>query len=283
MRLYPFGKFLLYIPDDHNIPGFHVDHPLYDSAYGVVWEEIGAHSSSGMILDIGANVGDTAAIMRTYLSNEIVCIEGSTEFLEYLRLNTSEIGPNITIIDKFVSSSLLRERTMSYHTSGGTGRLLATTGDNNSIKEDLFIMVDDLIKKFGSREIVLVKSDADGADGYLLIDFLDRLRTIYFFECDLKQLAIPNLSPWPNVFELLRSLEYNLILFDNRGFPMLIVECDQFRVLSDLGGYINTQHLSGKPAIYYTNVWAFPAEFGDLFQRISKRLRQRLLKPFGFK
>jgi FkbM family methyltransferase len=284
VKRYSFGKFVLDIPDDHKVRDIHREDYLYDRLYDPILDVIGARNPSGVLLDIGANVGDSAAFMATYLHNPIVSVEGAEAFLPSLRGNAELIGPQVKVIERFVSSPLLRSHRLRFDALAGTGSLRPASTDDIPVPADRFISVTELLAQaheFGPS-IALVKSDTDGFDGFLLPELLDLTDCPICFECDLIITFAGAPTPWPNVFRRLTMGNYGVVVFDNVGLPLCATNSNPGELLADLSGNIHMQYCVGHIRTHYIDVWAFPPSAVDVFHEVTVKLRQRYLKPFGF-
>lgn len=282
MKRYPFGKFLLEVPDNHGIVQIHKDAVLYDRAFGFILEAIGKSSPTGVMLDIGANVGDTAAFFASYVNNPIISVEGSPEFIEFFKRNQRYFGDQVTLIEGFVYAEALGALNLSYQGSAGTGGMAVS--DSTGLPHSRLISTDSLIKMAndGNRELCLVKSDTDGMDGFIVSDFVDKTDAALFFECDTVEVMEGVANPWPALFRRLTEKSYSIVIFDNFGLPMLIEERNPEKVLVDLSGYVNLQRLVPPTRIWYYDVWAFSTKWRAVFESIAATLRNGLLRPANF-
>jgi FkbM family methyltransferase len=277
MKRYLFGKFLLNIPDDHKIIAIHREAAFYDRAFGFILEEISKASPNGVMLDIGANVGDTAAFFASYVSNPIVSVEGNPEFTTYFKSNLRHFGDQVRLIEKFIRTDALASLKLSY--SGGQGTGVLSVAETDAVDDSDFMSTDELLEEVG--ELSLVKSDTDGMDGFIISDMLEKAPDVpLFFECDTTISLPGTANPWPGVFE--RLDDYSVVIFDNQGLPMLAAEESAERVLRDLSGYLHLQRSVHPTRIYYLDVWAFPRSWRTTFDSVSERLRGDLLKPYAF-
>jgi hypothetical protein len=282
MKLYPFGKFILDVPDDHGILPIHQNAVLYDRAFGFILEALGEACPDGVIIDIGANVGDTAAIAVTYVNNPVLSIEGSEAFAPYFMSNQRHFGTQVSFIQKFVLPTALNNLKFSYRSELGTGELYRSEGE--TLDFDRFITTQEIlnIAKKDFPDVCLIKSDTDGMDGFIISDFLGKINCPLFFECDtLRQLSGTE-NPWPSLFFELSKKAYSVIVFDNYGLPVIIDDKDPCSVLSDLSGYIHMQRGVHPIRMHYLDVWAFPPEWKPTFDKIAGSLRSRFLKPYCF-
>jgi len=285
MKYYPFGKFVLSTPDDHKIRHIHQSDCFYDRLYGPLLEVTVRPNSRGTIIDIGANIGDTCAFIRTHVDNPILAVEGSSDLLAYLRENVPNIDPGIAIIDKFIKPTRLAPNTMTYRLGPGSGRLLpADSGTGEAVADDRYVSVDAILAQAAANPhgIALFKADTDGVDGFIMADVLGKLDCPLFFECDLINTFRDARTPWPEVLERLDAMNHSIIVFDNHGIPMLSAATGGGALLRDLSGYIHTQHCVGNVYVHYLDVWAYPPSAAATFAEAQAMLRAKLLKPYAF-
>lgn len=189
------GAFDLLMPLSHNLPFYLHDNREYGAALGRLAGQIG-----GPVIDVGANVGDSAAVVRTATEAAILCIEGDTYFFSILRWNAAQLRPPPELEHAFVAgrggsvpATLRRE--------GGTAQLVTGTGDDVPLRTLSEILADH--PAFARPR--LVKIDTDGFDVPIILaelELLARVRPVLFFEYD------PSLGAQPVVFERLREIGY---------------------------------------------------------------------------
>lgn len=277
MKRYLFGKFLLDIPDDHKITLIHRDAAFYDRAFGFILEEISKTSPGGVMLDIGGNVGDTAAFFASYVSNPIVSVEGNFDFTAYFKSNLRHFGTQVRLIEKFIRTDALANLKLAY--SGGQGTGVLSVSETGTLDDASFMSTDDLLEEVG--ELSLIKSDTDGMDGFIISDMLEKAPDVpLFFECDTTIALQGTANPWPQLFDRLN--DYSVVIFDNQGLPMLVADENAAQVLRDLSGYLHLQRCVHPTRIHYLDVWAFPRSWKSTFDAVAERLRGDMLKPYAF-
>lgn len=286
MKRYPFGNHLLYIPDDHKIGAIHGSHPLYDRAYGFIVAEIAKRSPQGAIVDIGANIGDTAAYIASHVSNPILSVEGSDDFLAYLRANRKFLPPQVTILERFVLPERLRASDLRFSNLEGTGSLVGSYGTGTAVAEERFIDIPALLAQArqlsADQSLALVKTDTDGMDADIVDEVLRIEDVPVFFECDPTMTPPQLQTAWPGVFEALTDRRYRIVVFDNFGRPMLCEGAHAGATLRDLCGYVSFQRSVHPVTLHYLDVWAFPESWNDVHANVSALLRAEHLKPNGF-
>ena len=278
MKRYLFGKFLLNIPDDHKIVAIHREAAFYDRAFGFVLEEISKTSPTGVMLDIGANVGDTAAFFASYVSNPIVSVEGNSHFTAYFKSNMRYLGKQVRLVEKFIRTDALTSLKLAY--SGGEGTGVLSVAETGTLDDDSFMSTDELLDEIGS--LSLIKSDTDGMDGFIISDMLAKAPDVpLFFECDTTIPVMPGTAnPWPGVFDRLN--DYSVVVFDNQGLPMIVAEENVAQILRDLSGYLHLQRCVHPIRIHYLDIWAFPRSWKPTFDAVAEHLRSDMLKPHAF-
>jgi FkbM family methyltransferase len=198
---YRIGAGELLLPLSHELPLYRADHPLYGEAVGVI-----AARLRGPVVDVGANVGDTAAIVRAHAGVPILCVEGDDRFFAILRRNAARLHPPPQLEHAYVDAPALA----SVERARGTARLVA--GDRTVRTRTLGAILDD---HPGFAAPALVKLDTDGLDVPILLaelELLARLRPALFFEYD------PHLGADPVVFERLREIGYRDVhVYENTG------------------------------------------------------------------
>jgi FkbM family methyltransferase len=204
---YRVGGIDLELPLSHELPFYRHDHPLYDARIGALARELG-----GPVVDVGANVGDTAAAIRSESAVPVLCVEGDDRFFSLLERNAARLG-DVELERVFVEAP---ERGRVQRGSG-TARIVA--GDAELPAKPLGRILDEH-PRFARP--ALLKLDTDGMDVPILLanlDLLERLRPVLFFEYD------PYLGAAPEIFERLCEAGYGVAeWFENTGEPAGIVE-----------------------------------------------------------
>jgi len=283
MRLYPCGNFLLSFPDDHKLPEIQNSHVLYDRAYSSIITALSEWRPAGTFVDIGANVGDTAAYFRTHATNPIVCVEGGENFLSHLKHNVNVIDEDrIYIVDRFVSPIDGDTISASYVEERGTGYLVLE--DEQELRSIKTLDLINYARGVGMGDVTLVKTDTDGMDALIVRDLLDNHPDFaLYFECDYRltqSLGKPDL--WGSILRDLKSRNWSSIIFDNHGLPMMFMDETNPETIENLQGWIHLQHQIGSVRTHYIDIFSFPPEAIRAYEHSKNSISKTLLYPYRY-
>ena len=78
---YEYKNFELKFPFSHDYPLNKKIIPQYSENLGIIAKIVNQKYSNSPVVDVGANVGDSAAIISSYCYIPILCIEGNPKFI----------------------------------------------------------------------------------------------------------------------------------------------------------------------------------------------------------
>jgi FkbM family methyltransferase len=206
-------------PHGHPLSEIYRNKPTYQFApWKHVFEIISQTQRKYPLLDIGANIGDSAAHYRIYSDAEIICVEADTTFYSYLEKNARKFG-NTTIINALVVDDINHE--YEFCAGKGTGHI-AEAGERAEIYKGIKIKIADLVTLFGNQACIL-KTDCDGYDENLLseaITLIDNKQEfpVIFTEGPSENQMIK--SQWHNYNYLIQKLierDYLVHIYSNHG------------------------------------------------------------------
>lgn len=178
----------------HQFPLLEKYEPEHSKSIGRVAALVGAKYPDSVFFDIGANIGDTAAIMRTGAPNPIYAIEGVDAFYRLLERNAVAIG-GVHPVKCFLS-----------YDSGGRDVLLKVMETGNAVvyeKPELFgtdtagstserietTTLQALAERLAiAKPVKFVKTDIEGLDMPVLnaaLGFIAREKPVLYFECHI--------------------------------------------------------------------------------------------------
>ena len=259
---YRIGKFTLFLPFSHDLPLVARAHPRYNTNLARIARYVNEKYADLTIIDIGANIGDSAAFIRNETVAPILCLEGNRLFFDILQTNITSL-PNVSTECIYVGAE-----TGVIHagieTHSGTSRLTldGTRETPVSIKA-----LNDIVKRWPRfQQSKLIKIDTDGLDIPIIrgsIGFLAASKPVLFFEYDPAFFA-PLSQDGLSIFKNLHQIGYTFALvYDNLGDLMITTYIDDERLLEDIHEYF-VGWQSGR----YCDICLFAGEDLDLAQKI---------------
>jgi len=188
--------------------------PYRDQHVGVCAGVFGMKYPHAAVIDIGANVGDTAARMASNCGNDLILIEPSEFYLSYLEKNAA-LFPNKTVIENVMIGGEEMARGNLVHW-GGTAYFEPT--EATEAKRFVTKQLSDF-----RSEVCFVKCDTDGNDFAIVnrnLSWLSTFRPGLNLEVQIR--TNQDLSEANRAFRNLWSIGYRYFLFfDDPGFMLL--------------------------------------------------------------
>ncbi len=207
----------LRLPWSHRLPDYVAVHATYGRNIVDLATVLAARTEGPLqVLDIGANVGDTALQVLAHVDARVLCVEGDPYWLTWLERNVGAdprvvIEPSLVSVDDGAELSPVRQ--------GGTTRFEAT-GAVGSAHVRTPAEIRDRHPEFAG--VRLVKCDTDGFDVPLVPAIARAWGTtpVLFFEYDHRLTRLAGHDPatlWPALADL-GYVEAGV--WDNHGRPL---------------------------------------------------------------
>lgn len=261
---YPVAGFPLLFPLSHRQPWTVRAYSEHSQNLGRIAAHLARHYPAFAAIDIGANVGDTVAILRHAATFPILAVEGTRDYFEILQLNAATLS-DVELAHAFIGTS-------STTVQGDVVRREGTAAirvDNGATDRVAIQSLPDLLRdhpRFAAAK--LLKIDTDGFDGWILRGaraFLEPARPVVFFEYEPLRLAEQG-DDGLSLFPYLADLGYDdVMLYDDLGVFMFACTVGDARTLTQIHRYLNS-HGRG----HYCDLCAFPREDHDLCARIQQ-------------
>ncbi len=247
---YLLGNHEIILPNSHALPKYQIQHRLYDRFLPVLAKYL---NPEGLVIDVGANVGDSTIAMLDYCKNDFYCIEPSNDFYPYLKLNIKmlpqALSQRLTCFKSFIGSGYVKGELIHQN---GTARV-QSKDDSSDIN---YQPLDDLVKK-RKKVVSLIKVDTDGFDYDVLLSGQKTIlqdKPILFWE---NQMFEPfQKDGFIRLYEFLIRVGYkHIYVFDNFG-NLLLANTD-FENLKSINSYVDSiDTLNLSRTIYYTDILA---------------------------
>jgi FkbM family methyltransferase len=282
MRFHKIGRHSILLPDDHALPRYQAQWPRYDTALGRIANLAKQKYQDLYAIDVGANIGDTAALIQSKHTIPTLCIEGTPAYVTILRQNAEIIG-NVVVESVFVGNLSSDEKRQGIIVQNGTARIVQTEPHKDSLEIEnssllQFLTLEQILEKNASFcSSKLLKIDTDGFDFQILlgsVSFLKRVLPIIYFEYDISF----NHEDLSRSIICLRTLFQNgykyFVVYDNFGNYILSITTEEIDTFLDLNAYlVSSKTLNGKPAIYYFDICAYHKEDFDVFCSLVEQER----------
>lgn len=179
------GTFDLVVPGNHYLERFQKQYKRYDVPLGEVAACLSKKYNALASIDIGANVGASAALLHSKTNGAVLCIEGDEQSLTYLRKNVQAFGAYGTIEACFVGidNTFVDVNKVDRPVSTSGSFVGAVTANKTACSmKSLFRLVQEH-PTFSNAK--LIKIDTDGFDFAIIqasLDFFTQTKPAIFFE-----------------------------------------------------------------------------------------------------
>ena len=280
-KQYKVARHNLFFPHNHKLEQDQNTWKLYDRILGIIVKYVFLKYPDTTAIDIGANVGDTAALIQEFQPIPTLCIEGNPEYFSFLERNAQIIG-NIEIAYCFIGEdgeTVDLEKIFSQNGTTSISNALGKSGENISIMQSLASVIEEFSPFKNSK---VLKIDTDGLDLEIIRmskDVIGNLKPVVYFEYDISfNFKNNSLHDAINILNFLGDLGYRrFMIFDNFGNHISsLCDYDQEHFF-DLTNYLfSNLYKSGQPAVYYFDICAFHAEDIDIFQNVYDHVNETI-------
>lgn len=259
---YKIGKFTICIPVSHQLPRYKRLNPNYSTNPGRIAKHIKEKYPDLTCINIGANIGDTIAILRNKAYFPILAVEPNDYFYEILKKNIKQFS-DVYIKKVFLSDSNQAIYGDMIREYGSAVFVRSKKGGNIKIAKTLIDILNEYLS-FNSSKLVII--DTDGFDCKIIRgakDWLSKAKPVIFFEYDICWLSRQSDDGF-STFRTLSSIGYeNLMIYSNIGEYICSVNIRNENLLKDIHEYF-----SGRNTYSYCDICVFSGEDVDLFNKI---------------
>jgi FkbM family methyltransferase len=254
------GKFIIKVPGLNPMYSYYETNRNFTSQLGRLTSTVRKKYQDMTAVDIGANVGDTACLIRSAENVPVICIEGDDKSFQFLQQNIAQFE-KVSAFKLFLGEN---NRTISADLAcaGWNATILPTDSEAGStlklVRFDEFIMAQP-----GWRLCKLLKVDTEGFDCAILRGaehFIREVSPVIFFEYNRQAMDLIG-EPGIDTLFRLRDWGYSRLLFhDAKGRfagTALLSDEDAVRDWHEYADGINSD-------VYYLDITAFHERDGDL-------------------
>jgi FkbM family methyltransferase len=210
------------------------------------------------IIDIGANIGDTAAFINNYRDLPVLCIDGDANYFGLLQSNTRQ----------FTNTRICRA--LVGETDEEKNKVLVREKGTAFLKENAqavpFRSLENILEEFpGFKDTRLLKIDTDGYDASILRgskNYLVARQPVLFFEYDPGLIQQQGENPF-DIFGFLEQCGYEYVLvYQNVGDYLLSLRLSADKdKIKDLVNYYMGRHTA-----LYADLCVFSKQEAALFE-----------------
>jgi FkbM family methyltransferase len=272
-KKYQIGSHSLIFPIEHPLDLYQSTCYRYDLALGYIAQIVFQKYPHACAIDIGANIGDSAALIQKYQKIPTLCIEGTPKFIKYLEQNAAIIG-NIEIEKCFVGRDGSVVNFDRIDDRRGTASIVNAIQPISSSSYPLKSLQTILDEHPRFKNSKLLKIDTDGFDFSIIIESIDIIsdrQPVIYFEYDISFSVTGRIDALNAISTLVERGYKQFIIYDNYGNYLMNLSSQETEKFIDLNAYLYSNHYhSGKIAVYYLDICAFAEADIDLFERIRQ-------------
>jgi FkbM family methyltransferase len=246
----------------HSLPSFLISFPYYDRVLPRICQILNESKPLLKIIDVGANVGDTVAMISEKANANYLCVEGNEKYYDLL-VENSMLFTGCVETEKCFLGDKTTKVNMDLITKNGTARL--DSGGNSKIF--LIKKLDDLLneKPNFKNNVDLIKIDTDGFELQILRGSkktIVRNKPLIFFEFTPELMLAQKQDPL-DIFKFLSNLGYSdSIFYSNTGVFIDSAKLNDIPKLKELVNRIDGS------LIYYYDVLAVHKSCKVVFNKL---------------
>lgn len=247
----------LLMPLSHDLPLNRRIFPQFNTALARLAAAMAQKYPAMTVIDIGANIGDTVAVLRKTVACPILCVEGNERFLCCFRKNANQFT-DVELEEAFVGPADESSQYVVESAGGGTARLEKTSGAGVVMRS----MSQILQHHPRFHDTKFFKVDTDGFDTKIILselEFFKRAKPAIYLEYDpylYRNAGVDSFS----LFESLRQIGYrSAMIFENWGDYLLTADLSNQTLMEDIHSYY-----FGRRGLRYCDICVFHQDDQDV-------------------
>jgi FkbM family methyltransferase len=257
------GKFMLDMPGNNpHISNYKYD-PDANGQLGRLAACVNSKYPGHTAIDIGANVGDTIAVIKSVVDIPVIGIEGDPVSYAFLERNTAQFR-DISLIKEFLGEK--RETIQVKLEKAGWNATLVPAKEQG--QELTLKTLDEVLieKNLAQQNIKLLKLDTEGFDTIILRGATELINThhpVLYFEFNRSNMEAIGEDGLATLFSFAQNDYDTVLLYDNKGRYMLHTLLRDTRILEQLHYYAEEDNSQ----IAYYDVCLFHRSDRDLAEK----------------
>ncbi len=258
------GKFIIAMPGNNVQISTYKYRPDANSILGTLAAAIAKKYPALSVIDIGANVGDTIAVIQTAIEVPVIGIEGDNTSFGFLQKNAAQFS-NVTLLQSFLGEKK-QEIQVAFEKSGWNTTLVpVTAGQPLTLKT-----LDEVLTESGlfDRTLKMLKIDCEGFDTIILRGadrLLQQHKPVIFFEYNKTNMRAIGEDGLSTLFSLEKYGYPSALFFDNYGRYMLTAPLQDKKLIQSLHHYTE----DGISQVGYYDICLFHQEDAQLAEQFT--------------
>lgn len=271
------GKFQIRMRHNTDLSRAYVANAHYGSLLGRLAAVAYQKYPNFHVIDVGANVGDTLAIIKSVIDVPVLCIEGDPEAFALLQQNVAQF--NAVTLQKMFLGETTTVIAATLNKQGWNGTILPQATATEDSQAMQIMSLDDLLKDDPNiRNYRLFKVDAEGFDCPIIRgskQLLQRVKPILCLEYNRENMQ-PLQENGLDTLWMLADLGYNVVVvYDPQARFLLSTTLDNKKIIEDLHYYADGRN----SAIHYYDLCIFHQEDDDIALEFAKSERNLVAQP----
>ncbi|WP_426671948.1 FkbM family methyltransferase [Mucilaginibacter sp. McL0603] len=260
MSIVKVGNFDVSINNNNGIKNCYLYYKDYGRQLLRITSFLARNYSDLEVIDVGANLGDSVALIKSGADVPVICIEGDKDILDRFKLNTSNFK-NVKLIPTFLSDK--KHEQDCEITNKGHNLTITPSSSRNGTEKLYFSSIDTLLEESVlNQRCKLLKIDTEGHDLKILRGsekFLAEVKPTILFEFNRNNLDQLEKDP-AQIFHWLLEKNYRKILFyESDGRFMFSSDLSDAQFIKQIFNYVDGKNSK----IYYLDLIVFHADFSD--------------------
>lgn len=250
------GNKEIYLHKSHKLPEYRKQFPFYDQALPRICKAIKEIDKKLIIVDIGANIGDSVSLITDKVSGTFLCIEGDKKYLPVLKRNIPNFKSSIIEIEpNYCGESNQNSQSLGVENTNGTAKIVLSSKTKTTI--DNIKSLDQIINEHPTfNQSNILKIDTDGFEISIIrgsSNFLKTTKPVLYFEFTPEFYIGLKQDPLEIISTLYNNGYESALFYDNFGKPIKIVNLSDQETINTLINKID------KNDIWYYDILTFPA------------------------
>ena len=230
------GKYSIAMPGNNTLSRTYALYPDFNRIIGRLATAISKKYPEMTAIDIGANVGDTIAIIKSFVDVHIIGIEGDEVTFSFLKKNAQQFS-NVSIINSFLGDKK-QELKVDLESSGANTTVIPSESGANVIA---FKTLDEVLSEgFQNRMIKMIKLDIEGFDTIVLrgaYEILKKDHPALFFEYNRDAMKAINEDGLSTILSFAEYGYNKIAFFDYHGRLLLVTPLKNKKEIAYLHEY----------------------------------------------